>query len=67
MASQAHRIARLDQIRRIIGSMNIMAVETFHAAIVHCRRDVVIALHSILVGRTVGEVGECRLAELVLL
>ena len=64
---EAHLAGRLTQLRRVPGPVHVMATETGDAAIIHQALDEVVALHAVLMGRRVGEVGEGGLAELVLL
>ena len=47
--------------------MNVMATEAGDAARIHEAGNEVVALHAILVGSPVGEMGECCVAEFVLL
>ena len=67
VAGQTQLIHRLDQVGVVFGSMNIVAIETRHAAAIHDALNEVVALHSILVTRPVGEMHEVRFAEFVLL
>ena len=60
MALQAERIARLDGAGGIFRAVNIVAVKTFYAAIVHYALDEIVALHAILMAGSIGEVRERR-------
>lgn len=66
MAFQAHDARWFQQISVVRSTVNLVTAEARDAARVHHTCDKVIALHSILVRRTVWEVGECSLPELVL-
>src|SRR5207253_7333130 len=67
VAGQAQLTRGFDQVGVVLGSMNIVAIETLHPAAIHDALNEVIALHSILVTRPVGEMHEIRLTEFVLL
>jgi len=60
---EAKLVGWLSQLGRIRSSMNVVAGGASHAAPVHQALDEIIALHSIFVGRTVGEVKEVGLPE----
>ncbi len=66
MAFQAHYVRRLQQVRIVFGAMHIVATEAAHAVRVHLAGNEVVALHPVLVRRSVREMRERLLAELVL-
>ena len=65
MALEAENAGRLQEIRIILSSMDIVTTEAGYATRVHDARDKIVALHAILVASSVREMRECRLAELV--
>lgn len=67
MAFETHDTCRLDQQSLIIGAMDVVATRALHAAVIHHALHEIIALHPILVSRSVREVRERGLAQLVLL
>src|SRR5215831_13876868 len=67
MAGQAEFFCRLDQIRIVFGSVNIMTTEAGDAAAVHHALNEIVSLHSILVGSALGKVRKTLLAQFVLL
>src|SRR5205823_270578 len=56
VAFQAHAITRLNQVGVIRGAMDIVATEARNAVRVHSARNEIVALHTVLVCRPVGEV-----------
>ena len=66
VACQANLVCRFDQVGVIFGAVDIMAAEARDATAVHHALDEVVALHPILMTRSIGEMRECRLAELVI-
>ena len=66
VALQTHIIARLDQISSIRRSVDIVAVKTFNALGVHVRTNIVVALHAVLAGCSVGEMRKRGLTQLVI-
>src|SRR5271168_4416639 len=66
MTLEAQNICRLQQVGVVIRSVNIMATETAHAVRVHRALHEIVALHPILVRRTVGKMSESLFAQLVL-
>ena len=67
VACQAHAAAGLPQHRVVLGAVRIMATEAGDAARIHQAGHEVVALHAVLVRGAVGEMGERRFAELVIL
>src|SRR5262245_20552581 len=67
MTGQAHLTRWLDQVSVVGRTVDVMAAEAGHAALVHLTLDEVVPLHPVLVTRAVGEVRERLLAQLVLL
>jgi hypothetical protein len=67
MALQTENIGRLQQIRVILSSVNIMATETTHAVRIHRALNEIVALHPILMRGAVGKMRESLLAKRVLL
>ena len=65
MALQAHCIARFDEISSIGCAVNIVAVKTFNALGVHVGSNIIVALHTVLARRSIGEMCERGLAQLV--
>ena len=66
MAFQTDRIAGLAQVGGVLRPVHIVAGEAAHALQVHLTLNEVVALHAVLVGRTVRPVGERLLAETML-
>src|SRR5262249_5508785 len=67
MAFEADGVRRLDEVGRIGRAVDVVATEAGHAAGIHHAADEIVALHAVLVGGAVGEVGEAGFARLVLL
>lgn len=67
MAIHTQLIRRLSQLRVVAGAVRIMAAEAGHSAAIHHALYKIVSLHPVLVGRAVGVMRECRLAERVLL
>lgn len=67
MTREAHLGRRLTQLRRVPGPVHVVAAEAGDAAIIHQALGEVVALHAVLMGRRVREVGERGLAEPLLL
>ena len=67
MTGQAHAAARLPQHGVVVRAVRIVATEAGDAARVHQAGHEVVALHAVLVRRAIGEMGERRLAEFVIL
>ena len=61
MAGQTERVAVRAKHSDVVVAMRIVAGKAGHAARVHYALDEIVALHPILVRRTVGEVREARL------
>ena len=66
VACQANLVRRFDQVGVVFGAVDVMATEAGHPAPIHHALDEVVALHPILVTRSIGEMRERRLAELVI-
>src|SRR5262249_43152485 len=66
VAGQAHRIPQLAQHRLVFRAVRIVATETRDAARVHEALNEIVALHAVLVRRTLGKVREACFTELVL-
>ena len=64
---EAHFTGRLTQLRRVLGPVHVVATEAGHAASIHQALGEIVALHAVLMGRRVPEVGEGGLAEPMLL
>ena len=58
---EAQRARGLSELRVVISTMHVVAVETGDAATIHDTLNVVVSLHSILVGRAIREVIEIGL------
>ena len=67
VACQAKSVASLTHNSRIVRAMRIVATEAGHAPCVHETLNKVVALHAVLVGGAIGEMGERRFAEFVFL
>ena len=66
VAGQANLGRRFDQVSVILSAVDIVATKAAHTAPIHHALDEVVALHSIFVTRSVGEMRERRLAKLVI-
>jgi hypothetical protein len=64
---QAKHIRGLYEVGGIVSSMDIVTTEARHAASVHYASDKIIPLHSILVTRAIGKMGEGGFACFVVL
>ncbi len=67
VAFQADYIRRPYEIGAVSRSVNVMATETPDTVCVHRAGYEIISLHAILVGCSIGEVGECGFAKAVIL
>ena len=66
VTSLAYRVARLDQLSAMLRSVHVVAVPAANAVRVHGARDIVVALHTVLVCRTIRPVGERRFTQEIL-
>jgi hypothetical protein len=66
MAFETQHIRGLQQIGIVFGAMHVMATEAAHPMRIHRALHEIIALHPVLVRGAIGEMRECRLAQLVL-
>ena len=62
MTIQAERVHRFSELRIVLRAMHIVAGRACDAVLIHDALHEVIPLHPVLVGGSVGEVGERRLA-----
>ena len=67
MTLQTHHVGRFEQVGVVLSAVDVMTTETTDAVGIHCALNKVIPLHPVLVSRSIGEVGEALLPELVLL
>src|SRR5258708_4185066 len=63
---EAQDAGRLQQVRVILRAVRVVTTEAGDAACVHETGDEIVALHAILVARSVGKMSEGSLAQLVL-
>ena len=67
VAVQAKFIGRLAELRVVVRTVHIVAIETGDAAAVHHTLREIVSLHAVLVGRAVGKMRKAQFAQLVLL
>lgn len=65
MTLEAQCTRRLQQVRGILSSVNVMTAIATDAMRIHRALDEVVSLHSILVARSIGEMCECLLPKFV--
>ena len=65
VALQAQHIGGLQQVGIVLGAVDVMATVAADAVRIHGALDKIIALHAVLVRRTICEMSESLLAQLV--